>query len=190
MTSYEAFALWYGPNGQGSGPGSAVEYTALFRNWLSVWIREHAIASVLDYGCGDWQWARLVNWPSYLGVEVVSELAWALDRQYGGAGRRFEHIDPATWEPPTVDLALCKDVMQHLPIAEVQALISKLRRCARHCLFVNDRWGLFHDNGEIARGEYRPVDLLREPFSLSGEYVFSFGHLPDRKEVFYCLGTP
>jgi Glycosyltransferase sugar-binding region containing DXD motif len=189
---YETFFEWYRSGGAGSGPGSVDAYTERFRTWLAVFLREHKITSVYDFGCGDWSWAKRMDWSGihYLGVDLVQGVIQGLRFQFGKPGERdFEAIDPGSFEVPETDLVLCKDVLQHLPNGEVSALVAKLSARAKHCLWCNDRHGPGRDNGEIRRGQYRTLDLSQPPFRIPGEVVFEFGHLPDKKIVFWQRGA-
>src|SRR5258708_3166902 len=58
--------------GGGSGSGSTPSVTAPYRDFLTSFLRENNIRSVVDLGCGDWQFSRLIDWSGidYLGVDV------------------------------------------------------------------------------------------------------------------------
>ena len=49
----------YEPGGSGSGVGSEVGYTEPLREYLNRFLKEHKIRSVVDYACGDQQWAKV-----------------------------------------------------------------------------------------------------------------------------------
>src|SRR5215831_10339636 len=59
-----------------SGPGSDPERTVEYRRLLQQFLREHEIRRVLDLGCGDWSFSRLIDWDgiSYVGVDVVASV--------------------------------------------------------------------------------------------------------------------
>jgi hypothetical protein len=183
----DAFLSWY-TGDEGSGAGSQLEYTKGYRAFLERFMADHGIESVLDIGCGDWQFSRLVDWGSrsYLGVDVVPHLIERLRAQHGGPLRRFECINSETWEPPDdVDLVICKDVLQHLPSDYVLSLLRRLR--AKHVLLTNDLPpnGV---NGDCERGGYRPLDLSRGPFNLSGSIVYRFPKGSWEKVTFHTTG--
>ena len=62
--------------GAGSGSGSAAEYCAKFIDYMNNLFKENpSLTSVVDLGCGDWQYAKHVKWPEdYTGVEVVTSV--------------------------------------------------------------------------------------------------------------------
>src|SRR5438045_1098621 len=50
--------LWQG----GSGAGSREELTRDYRAMLQQFLGSNAVTSVVDVGCGDWQFSRHMNW--------------------------------------------------------------------------------------------------------------------------------
>jgi SAM-dependent methyltransferase len=190
----ETFHGWYA-SGIGSGPGSHPDYTRTFRGVLERFLVEHEIRSVLDYGCGDWQWAKMVQWGerSYLGLDIVPHLIDRLRREHGSDRIRFDVVvDPDRWTPPAVDLVLCKDVLQHLSTAEAVSLSTKLLKAAKHVLFINDRPRAGQGvNIDAPRGGYRPLDLSKPPFHLQGRIIHEFqpDHPTWDKIAFWVQGS-
>lgn len=173
----EVFHGCYAPGGMGSGPGAHPDFTRDFRDMLQRFLVDNKIRSVLDYGCGDWQWAKLVNWgdQNYLGVDIVPHLIDRIRQAHGNERIRFEAIHPESWTPPAVDLVICKDVLQHLSNAEAVALARKLLAASKHALFINDRPRFGEAiNGDTPRGGYRPIDMSKPPFALPGRVVYEF----------------
>lgn len=172
----------YAPGGTGSGVGSGVAYTAGYRAFLERFMREHDIRRVLDVGCGDWQFSRLVDWGdrTYLGVDEVIPLVNRLNEEHGLFGRRAF----GTYIPKIqFDLAICKDVMIHLPNAEVSALLAELRR-HRHVLLVNDTAPV---NVDCQRGHYRALDVNAPPFNAGATLVYTFPRLNHETKVVHHL---
>src|SRR4051794_8719682 len=104
----------------GSGIGSMVEHVRPYITFITDFMRTNDIRSVVDVGCGDWQFSSTMDWSgiSYCGFDLVEPLIAANRERFARDNIRFELFDGATDLPPA-DLALCKDVMQHLPNAEV-----------------------------------------------------------------------
>jgi len=178
----EAFFALYASGGSGSGRGSSPEYTAGFRDFLQGFMRAHGVKSVLDYGCGDWQWARLMDWSGidYLGVDIVPSLIESLRSRHGRERVRFDLAHDGAL--PEVDLVICKDVLQHLPNGEALGLMGRMEHAAKHVLWVQDR--AKGPNVECVRGAYRPIDLTQPPFGRQGHVVFEFRR-PDDKVAFH-----
>jgi len=51
--------------GCGSGPGSTKEYTIQYREFLSKFIKDNKIKTILDIGCGDFQMNEHFDWIDY-----------------------------------------------------------------------------------------------------------------------------
>lgn len=190
------FASWYARDGQGSGPGSLPEYTAAYRHLINDLIRTHRARSVLDFGCGDWQFSRLIDWGEalYYGVDVVPELIARLRKEYGAPDRVFFTVDPQDPElPNAVDLVVCKDVLQHLSNAEILRLLERFK-VAKRWLLVNDiHPSLAENNKDIATGGYRCLDLSAPPFSLPGKEVYRFPpqpHTPELPKIAFLVEVP
>ena len=182
----EAFHGWYSPGGMGSGPGSAPAYTERFRAFLADFMRKHDVKTVVDYGCGDWQWAKLVDWPTYQGFDIVPSLVERLQREHGSDRISFQAVeDVSVFEPPECDLLICKDVLQHLPNAEAVDMIARFSKRAKYVLWVNDRHpNPAMNNADTPVGGYRHMDLSKPPFSIIGRTVFEFGFAGDYKVAF------
>lgn len=163
----EAFARAYkdGRWHHGSGSGSSPANTAAYRAFLAAYMREHAIGSVLDIGCGDWQFSQLIDWSGirYLGVDVVDRvIAWNWVH-HARPGVGFVCGDALNgYRLPDADLVLCKDLFQHWPDAAVHEL--GVRLAGRRALLTYDlRQAREHE--DTAAGGHRPLDLTRPPFS-------------------------
>ena len=78
MNYKEYFTNIYDNNiwGEGSGGGSSIESTVLYREYLQKFLKEKNISSVIDYGCGDWQSSHLINFDGieYLGIDCVDSV--------------------------------------------------------------------------------------------------------------------
>src|SRR6478735_6812488 len=61
--------LWHG----GSGPGSLPSVNRPYVRFLHGFLRANQIQTVVDLGCGDWQFSRRIDWGGarYLGLDVV-----------------------------------------------------------------------------------------------------------------------
>lgn len=169
-----AFRSIYAKNtwGSGSGPGSDPEYTLDYRKFLSDYIKQNRIKSILDVGCGDWQFSRLLDWSGvdYLGVDIVPELVEANIQNFGGLGVTFKVLDLVDEDPPCADLVIIKDVLQHLSFSAVDNILRKLQKFKR-VLIVQDVGGANRDCND---GGYRPLNVTTDPFNLMARKVFTF----------------
>ncbi len=175
MSHRDIFNLIYSNNlwGHGSGAGSLAENTTDYRKFLHNFIRSNGITSVIDIGCGDWQFSKLIDWTgiSYVGVDV-SDVVLSNTQKFTRDGISFLHADARTDPLPSADLVIIKDVMQHWSNNDIQIFLPRLNNF-QQALITNG----FHPsmnnrvNTEIQAGSFRPIDLRRAPFNLSGYYI-------------------
>jgi SAM-dependent methyltransferase len=80
-----------------SGHGSGVARTAAFRDQFANLLIELGTRSLLDAGCGDFNWMKEVQLPiaRYFGVDVVPELIAKNQTNYKAPGGLFIHGDIA-----------------------------------------------------------------------------------------------
>jgi len=168
-----------------SGPGSDPKLTRPYTNLIHEFLHSHNIRSVVDVGCGDWSFSKLIDWSGvdYLGIDVVSGLIDHLNDTYGKPGVRFMHADVSEHELPTADLAISKDVLQHWPTDMILKFIGRLDSfkyavLTNDCKVVCRDWRhlwigqeIFHPNSDISIGDYRPVRLREAPFYLKAQQL-------------------
>jgi SAM-dependent methyltransferase len=164
--------------GQGtSGPGSTMESTKLYRVFLQDFLAAHGIRSVVDAGCGDWQFSQSMDWSGidYLGVDIVASVIEQNRRRHAKPNIRFSVADIVRDELPPADLLIVKDVLQHLSDADISRFLKQLPRY-RHVLIVNDvdSLTLSAKPQDIKTGGFRPIDLTRPPHSLQGNKVLAW----------------
>lgn len=172
---HPVFESWYAPGGQGSGPGSSPESTAGWRTFLQNFIRQNKIRSVVDFGCGDWQFSRLIDWgnATYHGVDVVPSLVSRLQETYSRKTVSFSCVDPNDPDLPNGDLLVTKDVLQHLPNETVKRLMERFRKF-KSVVLVND-WVQSGANSDIELSGYRQLDFSKPPFSIDVSLLMDFG---------------
>lgn len=161
--------------GVGSGSGSAADRTADYRSFLEKFIKINQIRSVIDFGCGDWQFSRHIDWQdiSYFGYDIVDSVIEKNNTDYASDRIKFE-VFRSFDQLPIVDLVICKDVFQHISNEMVLAYVKNLATKGRILLFTNDSNPEHNLNENIDIGEWRSVKLDVAPFFLTGSYVFSF----------------
>lgn len=164
----DAFARAY-KDGQwhnGSGSGSSPDNTVQYRAFLAAYMRFHQVRSVLDVGCGDWQFSRLIDWTGidYLGIDLVPGII-ARNKLRFGPPVSFMEADAISGPLPKTDLILVKDLLQHWPDDAIHALGQQLRweYGQRRALITYDLNTGSHC--DVEPGGYRPVDLTAAPFA-------------------------
>jgi SAM-dependent methyltransferase len=163
--------LW----GLGSGVGSSPENTVEYRSFLRQFMRCNHIRSVVDLGCGDWQFSRYVDWSgvTYVGVDVVPSVIESNQREFANGHITFRKFESLA-KLPAADLLVCKDVLQHLPNEAVTAYLSAFRKTYKFSLITNDEEPEHLQNIDIQVGGWRPLRLEQAPFCEPGAVVLSW----------------
>ena len=163
---YETNA-WEGDESR-SGPGSSLEATAFVRRWLLETASRLSLRTVLDAGCGDFNWMSQVpldvDW--YVGVDVVESVIAANRSNYSNAVRSFRVLDIVTDELPRADVIICRDCLVHLPTSDVLRAIDNFKNSGAKFLIATTFPGLESANSDIPVGGWRPLDMNAPPFNL------------------------
>ena len=158
----------------GSGLGSTEQATRIYRAFLEQFMRANRIRSVVDLGCGDWQFARLIDWTGirYIGLDA-STTALGMAKRVAPASFEFRQFDAFSESLPEADLLIVKDVLQHWPSAEIVKFLTQTDRF-RFSLITNGYAPSPSLNTDIDLGNFRPLDLTAPPFNAHGANVLSF----------------
>ncbi|SDE95345.1 hypothetical protein SAMN05216337_104041 [Bradyrhizobium brasilense] len=191
------FTKLYSDNewGYGSGVGSLPLNNIDYMKFLRTFIEANDIRSIVDFGCGDWQFSRFISWENvtYTGFDIVESVVAQNQSSFGRANVSFRVFETGT-ELPIADLLICKDVFQHLSNRSIQRYLPAFKEKHRFLLITNDDWPAENLlNSEIEDGEWRPIRLDREPFSEIAPIVLSWttewgGWKPTRKTTSLILG--
>jgi SAM-dependent methyltransferase len=172
-----------------SGPGSDPARTRPFVALIQRFLAEHNIRRVLDIGCGDWSTSGLIDWSGidYVGTDIVAEVVAANQRRHGSGNISFVQLDAVEDELPRADLAIAKEVLQHLPIADIERVVTKLAAFP-YAILVNDVAHVWHQswlrrdrrrpetwtNVDIEPGEHRLLALREPPFELKATELLTY----------------
>jgi SAM-dependent methyltransferase len=162
--------------GSGSGWGALPKNVRPYMRFLQQFLRRKQIQSVLDVGCGDWQFSRHINWTgiNYLGIDVVPDVIKNHQANYQTANVQFAVSDFLADQLPPADLLVTKDVLQHWSYDRIRSFLSRLERydyvLITNC--VNPSGPTF--NVDITDGDFRYLDLNAPPFCLGAKEVLSF----------------
>jgi len=153
-----------------SGWGSELRNTERIVRELPGFLARFGVTSMLDVPCGDFNWMRYVDLGAitYLGGDIVPELAAVNQQAYGTERRRFLHLDLLTDALPAADLILCRDCLFHFSHADVfRALWQFARSPARWLLTTTFTWRTYPRNIDIATGQWTPINLEMPPYDLA-----------------------
>jgi SAM-dependent methyltransferase len=186
-----------------SGFGSLVSSTTTYRYIIESFVRLNDVHSVLDLGCGDWQFSRLIPWDyydiSYLGLDISAFIIEKNTATFGTEHCQFKVIR----EPSEIrdlgrfDLVISKDCLQHVTNRVVNEYLDAFVEVGRHSLITNDAYtsDRISEDSDIGVGDlYRPLDIRKPPFSrdscVIAEYVNFLGHNFYVKHVHLLTGRP
>lgn len=158
--------LWVRAEGQESlsGTGSSRTATAGLITSLMSGMSSLGCNSLLDVGCGDWNWMQHETLPvDYVGVDVVESVI-ARNQTFSGPRVRFAVCNAISQPLPSVDMALCREVLFHLSFADARSVLVNISRSARFLCATTDVDIRF--NSDIPTGDFRPLNLLIRPFGL------------------------
>ena len=127
-----------------------------------------AIQSVVDLGCGDWNFSRLIDWSAirYTGIDTVPEVIEADRKAFVDRGR-FLCLDFIREELPEADLALVKDVLQHWPNDVIRSMMGRLRAQYRYVLITNSCYEDSSLNADIGMGVTGPSTCGGSPSDMT-----------------------
>lgn len=100
-------------SGRDSGAGSYGHLAEFKAEFLNAFVAEHAIQSVIEFGCGDGNQLALATYPEYLGFDVSETAIEQCRRRFADdRTRAFRLMQDYAGE--TAELALSLDVIYHL----------------------------------------------------------------------------
>lgn len=161
----------------GSGPGSLEIHTRGYRAFLQHFLSQNKITSVVDMGCGDWQFSKFIDWKgiNYQGYDVSPMVVRRNNDEFTAENISFTLYSGNTAELPAADLLIAKDVLQHLPNQTIFDFLPNLKKYKYALLTncTNPRDGN-NVNQDIELGDFRYLDLRLPPFSLDATLAYSF----------------
>ena len=186
---------FWGPEGDGSGPGSTVQVTAFLRRLLERFIEENNVTTIVDAPCGSFHWIPLLiqslllktHYVTYTGIDIVQgeinrlQKEWPNDRW---PNISFRHADITKDPlPQNVDLILSRDALQHLSEENVKKALTNYKLANPRFLILGGY--LETRNLNIADGGYFSFSPLQPPYSLLPKYIMYERMDPEsRKHLF------
>lgn len=194
FTSIYNQAIW-GRNDEGqgfSGGGSLLSNTTAYIDLLVNFMETHNIRSVVDAGCGDWEFSKSINWDGieYTGYDVVKHVIEKDRRLYGQSNIHFVHANFINTDLPPADLLLCKHVLQHLRNEDILKFLPQLKKF-KYCLITNEVYPITLSslNNNIAIGGGHKIDLSKPPFNIPGTKLLHYRIENGVHQVFFIDNT-
>ena len=163
-----------------SGPGSDTANTQRIREFLPLILRSLSVASILDAGCGDWNWMSKVNLEGikYRGCDIVPDLI--AGNQHNHPGHDFFIADLTKANLPTCDLILCRSVLFHLAFANVGKVLRNFKASGAKWLLTTTYPYFNNPNQDIQDGHWHRINLEKPPFNWPAPYLLMVeGNEPD-----------
>ena len=158
--------IWQNPE-TASGFGSTLAATADLRAGLRQLIAAEEVGCILDAPCGDYNWqGELAFEGDYLGLDIVPDLIARNSLEHGSPRKRFAVADLVEDELPGAELVLCRDCLNHLPLADADRGLANLEHAAQRFLLVTHYPACTSNVEQEASFRYRPLNLTLPPFSL------------------------
>jgi SAM-dependent methyltransferase len=150
--------------GSRSGLGSELENTEAIRGNLPGLLSRIGTKTLLDVGCGDFNWMRTLALDChYVGVDVAEDVIASNNRQYSSADRTFTVLDATRNPMPVADTVLCREVLFHLSFSDIRSFVRNLRASgAVNLIATTDVATDF--NADIISGDFRLLNLTKSPF--------------------------
>lgn len=158
------------------GSGSKKENTHSVVSFLDEFIEEKKITSILDLGCGDLNWIgeSIKNLKRYIGVDLGFEMLEKNGDNFPNF--KFHKKDILSFmsefneKNGQIEVIICRDVLVHLDIEYVKSFLQEVSN-SKALYFITTSFPESYTNSEIQSGQWRPIDITKEPFNF--EYPYS-----------------
>ena len=167
---------------RGSGEGSRPKFNEDYIPFLEDFLRTNKIKSVIDFGCGDWQFSQYIDWGDkpfgtmhkidYLGLDIVDSVIEKNKKQFPNHKfvsdtNVFNHLEGR-------ELIIIKDVFIHWPNEVIVEFMDKLIQYDIKVLTVNSvgqsKNRMLKRVGGFSRLDYDMYPLNR----YNGKLIFTY----------------
>ncbi len=166
---------WKDNYGTDSGPGSSIECSKPYLDFLQEFCMSNNIKSILDLGCGDFNLMMHFNFNKieYVGIDIVDYIIVKNQQLYGISNIKFKCESITEYKMDNhYDLIILKDVFQHLSINNIKKILGNINK-NKHVIITND-YSDNNNNNDINDGGYSSIDLLKFPYNKMGQFVFEW----------------
>ena len=132
-----------------SGDGSYGRLAKFKAEVINSFVGENSINTVIEFGCGDGAQLKLMEYPSYVGVDVSNTIIDKCSRKFeDDAGKKFVTLDGYAHKDKQYDLSLSLDVIYHLIEDEVYEAYM-------HNLFGSSKkWVIVYSSDTVKQAPY------------------------------------
>lgn len=169
--------LW--GQGQGSGGGSSPQITVEYRKFLKQFLKDYNIKSVVDLGCGDWQFSRLIDWDgiNYLGLDCVKTIIQDNKEKFENDNVKFKFAEAHEKVKEYADLLIVKDVMIHWTNSEIINFYNQLIKDKNFkYVLITNQIGTENINEDIITGQFHNIDINCKPFNFNAKEIFKWSN--------------
>ena len=149
-----------------SGPSSTLIKTELLRSNLPTLFDELYINSILDCGCGDFNWFQKIPLKStiqYLGVDIVEPIIVQNQKNYTKENIHFQKMNILEEPPETADLWILRDVCGLYTYDDCRIFLKKFLESNSKYLAITSIEKT-DENVDGMLGTWRALDLTKAPF--------------------------
>ncbi len=160
-----------------SGAGSYGKFAEFKAEILNMFVREHTIHSVIEFGCGDGNQLSLAEYPGYVGLDVArSAIKLCKERFQADTSKSFFLYDPECFIDNRsifrADLALSLEVIFHIVEDRIFALYM------RHLFLAAEKYVIIYSSDSDMNDLIQEPDVRHRCFSKWVE-----AHMPDWRLV-------
>ncbi len=181
ITAYESETI--------SGTAASLEYTQDIRRELPAFLKKYNVTSILDVGCGDFNWMKHIisDEITYIGVDVVKQIVDDNNAKYKAKNISFIHADCSCDPLPQVDLVICRDIFPYLPYEYAFRIIENFMKSDSKYMLLTTYTSSERVNKNLPKSETggnyclniqkKPFSLMKPLFSISEHY---YATTPDK----------
>ena len=155
-----------------SGLGSDLYITKKLILDLNNFILSNNIKSILDIGCGDFNWMKhIVNKNlsiNYLGIDIVEDIINENNKLYSSSKVNFKCDDVLNYKFSfKYDLVLFRDFFIHIKNKDIMNMIDKVK--SSHCKYfaINNFPNIKKNTNVKGYGHHRLINIEIDPFNLN-----------------------
>jgi hypothetical protein len=165
----------WGSDESTSGRGSELKQTERLIEQLPHLFNKLGITSLLDLPCGDFNWMKSVlpDEIDYIGGDIVNNIIIENNNKYQSDKRSFKQLDLLTSMLPTTDAIFCRDCLVHFSYADIIQAMSNITATKAKYL-ITTSFVERQTNKDIVIGNWRPLNLLIEPFNFPRPFDILF----------------